>query len=104
MRAAVLKEDVVVNVIEYEEDKEYSSEPGTNLVVLSEDSLVSPGWCLINGEFVAPQPEVEAQDPEVIADEAFRSAVGAATNLQELKAALLGSKGPGAQPRTGRPD
>lgn len=35
-------------------------------------------------------------------DEEFRKAVEAATDLAGLKAALLGSKGPGAEPR--RPD
>lgn len=43
---------------------------------------------------------VEVPDtPEEVADREFRAAVEAATSIAELKAALLGTNGPGAEPR-----
>jgi hypothetical protein len=38
-------------------------------------------------------------EPEPEPDKEFRDAVEAATSLADLKAALLGTKGPGAEPR-----
>lgn len=39
------------------------------------------------------------EDPEEVADRDFRAAVEKATSIAELKAALLGTNGPGAEPR-----
>lgn len=67
----------------------------TEIVVADEDSPVTQETlqAALNAH-IAPAP--------VDHDKAFRDAVTAATNLDALKAALLGTKGPGAEPR--RPD
>lgn len=49
-------------------------------------------------EELPPPPE-----PEPDYDAMFKDAVSKATTLAELKAVLIGSVGPGAQPKRGRP-
>lgn len=48
------------------------------------------GWAVSSGASAASDP-----------DDEFRAAIKAATSLADLKAALLGTSGPGAEPRRG---
>lgn len=49
----------------------------------------------VTGEEVIEVPD----DPADVADREFREAVEKATTIADLKAALLGTRGPGAEPR-----
>lgn len=64
------------------------------------------GYKLSNGKvvvdyLVTPIPPPPPPEPDYEAE--FINAVTAATNLAELKAALVGNRGPGAEARRGRP-
>jgi hypothetical protein len=64
----------------------------TDVVVVDEDSTVTSDalQAAVDAHVPAAEPDPDAE---------FRKAVEAATTLDALKAALLGTKGPGAEPR-----
>ena len=83
---AIVKNGVVVNVIEYEEQP--STPPAgfeEGHVAIQADS-VSPGWVYANGEFTDPSPPavVEIPAPKSLTDMILESP----TELAKLKAAL----------------
>lgn len=81
-------ESADVEVVEVPSDQE-------SLVKTNQRSIVDGR--LVIGD---PLPETSAEDPVVEADQELRSAIQAASSLEQLKAALLGSSGrPGAAAR-----
>ncbi len=55
MRAAVIKNDVVDNIIIYSEN--YTPEYGTQIVILAEQEFVDIGYIYLNGKFIPYTPE-----------------------------------------------
>lgn len=53
-----------------------------------------------NGDLVATRTEQVPESPHAAAEREFRAAVEGATSIAGLKEALLGTSGPGAQPRS----
>jgi hypothetical protein len=86
MRYAIVKNGVVVNVIEYEAQPS-TPPPGfeTGHVAIQADR-VSPGWNYANGQFTDPNPPVivEMPTPKSLTDMILENP----TELAKLKAAL----------------
>ena len=86
MKYAIVKEGVVVNVIEYAEQPS-APPPGFEAghVAIQADA-VSPGWNYVNGVFTDPNPPVvvEMPAPKSLTDMILADA----TELAKLKAAL----------------
>ena len=51
-RYALMQDDNVVNVVEWDGEREYNPE-GT-LILLSEDNPAGPGWLYENDKFIPP--------------------------------------------------
>jgi translation elongation factor EF-Tu-like GTPase len=64
----------------------------SEVVIADPDSTVTTAALQAALDAHVPTPEPDPEDE-------FRKAVEAATSLDALKAALLGTKGPGAEPR-----
>lgn len=57
MRAALLKDDVVVNLIEYDPETNYEPPPNCIIVDVDDDEVVEPGYIReSNGGFLSPGP------------------------------------------------
>jgi hypothetical protein len=86
MKYAIVKDGVVVNVIEYESQPS-TPPPGfeTGHVAIQADA-VSPGWTYANGTFTDPNPPVvvEMPAPKSLTDMILESP----TELAKLKTAL----------------
>lgn len=98
MRKAVVNTStgVVENVIEVKDDS-FTLENKT-LVNADDTTQINGTW---DGSKFNPAPIVPAP---IDYDKQFRDAITAATTIADLKAALLGNTGPGAQPKTGKPE
>lgn len=79
-----------------------AAEVGTGLTASDTEVVVADPKSTVTAAQL--KAAVDAHTPPAAVDhnKAFRDAVTAATSLDALKAALLGTKGPGAEPR--RPD
>lgn len=70
------------------------------------DVYVRDGELVVVGPTEGDRPAVQSvidahvpPDPRPDPDDEFRAAIEAATSIADLKAALLGTSGPGAEPR-----
>lgn len=61
MKAAIVYNNVIVNVIEYDPEENYEPETGQSLLTLGDDDIAGPGWILVDGR---PQPPEETPSPE----------------------------------------
>lgn len=86
-RAALIKDNLVTNVIEVAEDSGYEPEEGYELRKLTDEDQVGPGWTVTKDGYSPPAEEEAAPNP----DDELDAAIGAATTLDELKAALRGT-------------
>jgi hypothetical protein len=86
MRYAIVKNGVVVNVIEYE-SQPTTPPPGfeSGHVAIQADT-VSPGWHYVNGQFTDPNPpeQIQVDPPKSLTDMILESP----TELAKLKQAL----------------
>ncbi|MTV59043.1 hypothetical protein GM547_13415 [Streptococcus pneumoniae] len=60
MRHAIVIDGAVVNVVIWDGNTEFN--PGGELIALPDDSAVSPGWTLVDGEWLEPEPVTEVVD------------------------------------------
>ena len=83
---AIVKNGVVVNVIEYEEQPSTPPAGFEEGHVAIQADRVSPGWVYANGEFTDPSPPavVEIPAPKSLTDMILENP----TELAKLKAAL----------------
>ena len=83
---AIIKEGVVVNVIEYEEQPTTPPAGFEEGHVAIQADRVSPGWVYANGEFTDPNPPavVEIPAPKSLTDMILESP----TELEKLRQAL----------------
>lgn len=61
MKYAIVKDNVVINTIVYNNDGSYNTDPGCVLVIILENELVSKNYTYIDGYFM---PSEEIQDME----------------------------------------
>lgn len=59
MRYAHVLNNVVVNVSLWDGKTGWTPGDGSELHHLDDDSPVGPGWQLVDGDWVAPEPEVD---------------------------------------------
>ena len=85
-RYAIVKDGVVVNVIEYEEQPTTPPAGFDDGHVAIQADRVSPGWVYANGKFTDPNPPavVEIPAPKSLTDIILENP----TELAKLKAAL----------------
>lgn len=61
MKYAIVKNDEIVNIVEYDGKSTYK--PDGELVKIGNDSLAQPGWVRNKkGEFVEPKPDKKPKD------------------------------------------
>lgn len=82
--------------------EQLAAEVGTALTASQTEVVVADLESPVTTDVLQAALDAHAPVPVPDPDAEFRAAVEAATTLSALKAALLGSKGPGAQAR--RPD
>lgn len=87
-RYAIVKDGVVVNVIEYENDPG-NTPPGFDEGYFAvKDSTCNPGWHYINGQFVDPNPQEPVNPPIVNTVSLTDAILSNPTELAKLKTAL----------------
>ena len=86
MRYAIVKDGVVVNVIEYESQPSTPPPGFEDGHVAIQADVVSPGWTYANGQFTDPNPPVvvEMPAPKSLTDMIFADPA----ELAKLKQAL----------------
>lgn len=62
MRAAIVKDGVAVNVVEYDPDSGWRPPEG-DLVLLGEGVSAGPGWAYDGETFTRPEPPAESGPP-----------------------------------------
>lgn len=76
-----------------------AAEVGTDLTASDTEVVVAAADSTVTQSALQKALDAHMPAPDVDHDADFRSAVDAATDLEGLKAALLGMAGPGAEPR-----
>lgn len=90
MRYAIIKNDMVENVIEIEPGSAW--EPGDGMTIVQSD-VAGPGWSYVKGAFIAPLPPPEPVPEKIMLWQA-RAILDMTGSLAAANAAVAASKNP----------